>query len=271
MKILIGEVAKIANISKQTLRYYDKIGILKPKGIDENSGYRYYSIDQLEQLDVVLCLKELGMSLLDIKKYLDKRNIEESIILLEKQNEIIQDKIKEYEAMGTRITGRIKNIKKWKDIRDEDRIVLRKINKRHMIAVDSEHDSAQYAVEEGFSKLYDYLLDNTHAFNNQIGVIISKENIANEKFEVYKSLYLQLEEKIDHENYKVIEANNYMCMYHRGSYLKTFSAYNKLKKYIKDNNYEIIGDAIEVSLIDGFVVKDENEFLTEIQIPVREL
>ena len=271
MKILIGEVAKITNISKQTLRYYDKIGILRPKGIDENSGYRYYSIDQLEQLDVILCLKELGMSLIDIRKYLDKRNIEESIILLEKQNEIIQGKIQEYEAMGTRIAGRIKNIKKWKDIRDEDRIVLRKISKRHMIAVDSELEASQYSIEEGFGKLFGYLLENTHAFNNQIGVTISKENIEKEKFEVYKSLYLQLEGEIDHENYKTIKANNYMCMYHRGAYLKTFSAYNRIKKYIKDNKYEIIGDAIEVSLIDGFVVKDENEFLTEIQIPVRKL
>jgi len=68
-KILIGEMAKIHNISTQTLRYYDSIGLLKPRHKDEENGYRYYDIEQFAQLDSILFLKKLGMPLKDIKKY----------------------------------------------------------------------------------------------------------------------------------------------------------------------------------------------------------
>lgn len=43
-KFIIGDMAKIHNVSTQTLRYYDKIGLLNPKVVDKNNGYRYYTI-----------------------------------------------------------------------------------------------------------------------------------------------------------------------------------------------------------------------------------
>lgn len=49
----IGEVSKIKDITIKTLRYYHKIGILTPKVIDENTGYRYYSIDQFIYIDII--------------------------------------------------------------------------------------------------------------------------------------------------------------------------------------------------------------------------
>ncbi|MGL4955400.1 MAG: MerR family DNA-binding transcriptional regulator, partial [Cetobacterium sp.] len=41
----IGETAKLNNITIQTLRHYDKEGLLKPSHIDQDTKYRYYSID----------------------------------------------------------------------------------------------------------------------------------------------------------------------------------------------------------------------------------
>ena len=45
----IGEFSYLCSMSIKTLRYYDKIGVLTPERVDELTGYRYYSIDQLEQ------------------------------------------------------------------------------------------------------------------------------------------------------------------------------------------------------------------------------
>ncbi len=53
MKLSIGEVARLFNISKDTLRYYDKIGILKPE-VNKENGYRFYDIRHLEQLGLIL-------------------------------------------------------------------------------------------------------------------------------------------------------------------------------------------------------------------------
>lgn len=50
-KFSIGEMSKLHKISIQTLRYYDQIGLFKPVHVDQESNYRYYSIDQFSQLD----------------------------------------------------------------------------------------------------------------------------------------------------------------------------------------------------------------------------
>ncbi len=69
----ISEFAKLCGVGKQTLYHYDKMGIFSPEIIKENN-YRYYSYKQLEVFFAINILKEIGMSLKDIKKYLDKRN-----------------------------------------------------------------------------------------------------------------------------------------------------------------------------------------------------
>ncbi|MEM8861733.1 MAG: MerR family transcriptional regulator [Chloroflexota bacterium] len=68
---LSGEFSKISRVSKRLLHYYDDIGLLKPAHIDEENGYRYYSAKQLPDLNRILALKDLGLTLEQIKKLLD--------------------------------------------------------------------------------------------------------------------------------------------------------------------------------------------------------
>lgn len=63
----IGEMAKIANISVRTLRYYDEMGIIVPEVRDENTNYRYYSNTQMLQLQILKELRALDFSLDEIK------------------------------------------------------------------------------------------------------------------------------------------------------------------------------------------------------------
>lgn len=66
--IKIGDLAKICNVSTQTLRYYDAEGVLKPDMTDSSSGYRFYSVDAVEKYKKILFYKDLGFSLDEIKK-----------------------------------------------------------------------------------------------------------------------------------------------------------------------------------------------------------
>src|SRR5215510_6717720 len=66
----IGEFSQLAQVSKRLLRYYDEIGLLKPVHIDKFTDYRYYSAEQLPQLNRILALKELGLSLDQIRRLL---------------------------------------------------------------------------------------------------------------------------------------------------------------------------------------------------------
>ena len=59
----IGEFSKIARVSGRLLRYYDEIGLFQPLSIDPESGYRFYSAQQLPRLNRILALKELGLTL----------------------------------------------------------------------------------------------------------------------------------------------------------------------------------------------------------------
>lgn len=67
----IGEIAAFFNVSVKAMRLYEKMGILKPVKVDEQTGYRYYHADQVKQLDALLELRELGFSLSEIKELLE--------------------------------------------------------------------------------------------------------------------------------------------------------------------------------------------------------
>ena len=68
----IGEFSKLVNVPVKTLRYYYEINLFKPQEIDLFSGYRYYSEKQIDDLEVILSLKEVGFSLEEIKKILER-------------------------------------------------------------------------------------------------------------------------------------------------------------------------------------------------------
>lgn len=68
----ICDFARLAEVSMTTLRYYDEIGLLKPIHVDPETGYRFYTMDQLPHLHRILAFKELGLGLTKIAEILDE-------------------------------------------------------------------------------------------------------------------------------------------------------------------------------------------------------
>jgi DNA-binding transcriptional MerR regulator len=68
----IGEFAQVAQVSTRQLRFYDQLGLLQPAHVDQQTGYRYYTVRQLPRLNSILALKELGLSLEQIGPLLEK-------------------------------------------------------------------------------------------------------------------------------------------------------------------------------------------------------
>ena len=64
----IGEIAEFFGLSHKAIRLYEKKGIIKPAKVDQATGYRYYSADQVKQLNALVELKSLGFSLNEIKE-----------------------------------------------------------------------------------------------------------------------------------------------------------------------------------------------------------
>lgn len=91
-----GQFARLANVSERTIRYYDKIGLLKPSFVMEN-GYRQYSDLDLLKLQKILSLKHLGFSIEEIfPMVMDNTNIKESFEL---QIDLIEDKISHLQSL----------------------------------------------------------------------------------------------------------------------------------------------------------------------------
>ena len=93
----ISEFASSVGWTVKTLRYYDEIGLLKPDYVDNYSGYRYYTEEQLKDAKIIDLFKSCYFSLDEIKLYmnnLDQRVIEDKINQLEFMKTDIDEKIK---------------------------------------------------------------------------------------------------------------------------------------------------------------------------------
>ena len=102
MKLSIGQVSKLYDISKDTLRHYDKIGLLKPE-VNKENGYRYYSYKHLDQLSLILWNKYLGISLSDIKETIESEDIKQYSNLVKRQQNIITERINRLKSLQTHL------------------------------------------------------------------------------------------------------------------------------------------------------------------------
>jgi len=111
--IRIGDFARLGQVSVVTLRHYDDIGLLKPESVDQFTGYRYYSVDQLAQLNRILALKDLGFSLQQIEQVLSGVTLEELRGMLKMKHAEVDHAIGAERERLSRITARIRQIE-WR-------------------------------------------------------------------------------------------------------------------------------------------------------------
>lgn len=106
----IGQVAKLSNISVGSLRHYEKLGLLVPEYIDENTGYRYYSIRQFECLNTIRYLRVLGMPLPEIAGFLHNRNLGKIQEMLSQQKEEVIRRQEDLRRVERKIENRLEQI-----------------------------------------------------------------------------------------------------------------------------------------------------------------
>lgn len=92
--MLIGEIADFFGVSRKAMRLYEKKGITKPVKVDAANGYRYYSAEQVQQLNALLELKALGFSLDEIKMVIDGKTAKAALLeMLEKKRRAWQETV----------------------------------------------------------------------------------------------------------------------------------------------------------------------------------
>ena len=94
-----GEFAKLCQVTKRVLFYYDELNLLKPAYINEK-GYRFYALHQFDQMNTIKLFQNLGMSLKDIQELIHKQDFQTKKNVLIEQFHIVNQKIKEFEDIN---------------------------------------------------------------------------------------------------------------------------------------------------------------------------
>ena len=110
----IGDFSRFAQVSVRLLRHYDQIGLLKPAYVDEQSGYRYYSAHQLPDLNHVLAMRDLGLSLDQIGRMMqEKRTPGQLLEMLRWKHDELENLVAEEQARLERLKtliGRLEQV-----------------------------------------------------------------------------------------------------------------------------------------------------------------
>jgi len=130
----IGEFARLGAVSVRTLRHYDDIGLLRPARVDEQTGYRAYSADQLGKLNRIMALKELGLSLGEARRLLDGITIDELRGMLMLRRAQLEAELEEHRNQLLGVEARLRYIEREGTMPADD-IVVKKIPAMGVVAI----------------------------------------------------------------------------------------------------------------------------------------
>lgn len=266
----IGDFARINKVTVKALRHYDSLGILKPDKIDKFTGYRSYTADQIPRLNKILALKEIGFSLEEIAGMINSSlsAVELELLLSNKRCEITE-RIRNEQVKLDRIKFLIKMCEQEDFVMNYD-IVIKKVE---AIKVASLRDIIPSYGEQGH--LWEELVEHIQKHGAKIvppcQVIFYEEGYKEGSVdaEVIEPIVGSLPET-DRIKVKTLpEVEEMACVVHVGPYNSLSMAYGAIQKYIAENSYDVIAPPRELYIKGGWITDDPNEYITELQFPVR--
>lgn len=268
----VSEMAKIHNISRQTLIYYDKIDLFKPTLVDEN-GYRLYSFNQIPYLREICYLKSAGIKLEYIKKHIENRNLNTSISLLRYHKEYIKEEIQRMQVIQDSIVNRLSAYEKIGDISQELFLpTIEYFPERKVVFIPYENELCKEELHITMMKAWSLLELNGIQPSNRFGTIILKDSLQNDNIFNGAGVYIILDNNFDEYKIKSIitlPEGKYVCMYKYGMPYQTQFLHNLLD-WISENDYAVIGDIIDECILDTTFYKDSSDVdFCQLQIPIK--
>lgn len=270
----IGKMAAMNRVSITTLRLYDEKGLLKPRYTDPETGYRYYDIDQNARLDMIAYMKELGMSLSQIREALEKEDISLIEELLSQKNEQIHQQMRELKAQHDAVERAILSIERCRKSPATGTLSLEYIDRRYIWGIpcsanfysDDVH-SYEHQLRELRLKLEETGFSQIHSYN--IGTSIAQEDFEQDRF-VAKEIFIfasRRDQEGTHTS-QVVESGMYACVY-LDNYDDEIHYARLLREYCLRNGYRIAGDYL-CEVMTGFNVfdSDPRSMFLRLQVPV---
>lgn len=258
--------ARVSQVSVKTLHFYEKIGLLLPKKVDDFTGYRYYSIHQLPRLNRILALKDLGLSLEQIRHILrGKLSAKEIRGMLRLRQAELEEQMLEMQEQLARVAARLTQIELEGKMPEYD-VVLKKVEptlvagRRIIVTENNDHP---VGLPEAFNEAFTYVEEHGKQVGPSIAVWYTPMDAPEEDVEAAFPIEKSIAET---ERIKVHElpSEQVASLLFKGKMDNFMQGYDAVLKWIEANGYTITGPFREV--YHDFTQMDD--VAIEIQFPV---
>ena len=266
----IGDFSKLTRISIRMLRHYDEIGLLRPVKIDPESGYRYYSENQLPVAGRITALKDMGFGLSAIgemlENYLDKDSLERRLLL--KQAELLEQSRQTAYRLRLLDTA-LERLRKDETMQYD--VTLKTFPQRYAATV--RMTIPTYEME---GMLWSVLVRETaplHLIPDDPCYCsvtfhdseFKESDVDVEAQKTVKGHYPDTE----HVKFKTLPSVTVASATCKGSYDQMNAIMEAVANWVKDNGYAFDGPAFNIYHVSPHETSDPNEFVTEVCYPVR--
>jgi DNA-binding transcriptional MerR regulator len=263
----IGNFSKLSQVTVKALRHYDEIDLFKPARVDPSSGYRYYSTNQLPQLNRILALKDLGLSLDQIKELMTEDvPLDQLRGMLRMKQAELQGLINTEQERLDRVAARLRQIER-EGTMPEYEVVKKKIKK--MKAATLRGTLPNYGhVPEQIGKVFAYIGQN-RGFPVGPPMSLYHDHEYREK-DVDVETAVPVKGPIkDGEGIVIRElpAIEAAVLVHEGDVKDISQAYEAAGRWLEENGYQINGPLRERYLSEG-PPEDPSQMVIEIQMPI---
>lgn len=261
-------MSKLFDIGVDSIRYYEKVGILHPVRNDENN-YRMYTIDDVRRLALIRELLGLSFSTDQIREYDEDRNIDSTTSLLRAELDVVDAEIAKLKATRDSIQNRLDTITSLcsPDIQDEfETIVIKELPDRKCVMVTDDNLPDDYVSY--------YVVKYMQSHNTKIDTIGACDCYtldipgSNPKSKYYrtKNVFFFAPYLEDADCNYVLQAGRYLSMTYKGALTKTKELLPRLYTYAQDHQLEIASDPVEMCHIDDYETNDDSEYIIELQL-----
>ncbi len=250
-----------------TLRHYDEIGLLKPGRIDESTGYRYYSVSQLDKLNHILALKDLGFSLDQIEKALQGLSPEQLGDMLRVKHLEAQQQLADEQARLRRIRDRLNSIDQ-EDAMTDYEVVLKTVAPQlvasRMLTISTNHEVPEQ-LGTAYGDVYGYInAQGAHDAGPCLAIWHQPAAIlANEVVEAVVPIDRPMAGSGAVKVYELPQAE-VASSAHVGDFENLTRLHATLLSWMESNSYQVIGPYREIYLNEG----DDSPSSVEVQYPV---
>ncbi|WP_286230004.1 MerR family transcriptional regulator [Neobacillus mesonae] len=263
-----GEFARLCKVNKQTLFYYDQIGLLSPLWKNEK-GYRYYSIHQIELFFVIDLLKDLGMSLNDIQHYMKNKSPESFLQLMYQQKKEIVKMRQEIEMKEKMIDAKITLMEEAAHL-DFQQVTLKQLPEATLYLSRNIENISDEQFVEVISDFINELSISQLDSGYPIGSITKREQVLKGEYSNYSFLYIeQPNPKVGYPYFKAVKGE-FLIGYHIGDEESINKTYKRLFSEMERLNLVLGKYVFEEYIYDTVVMNHKEQYVTKIMIQVEQ-